>query len=52
MTSPLGPRVGDAGVKLEMGNYKVKKTCKLIELMSAFLLMRTWKGMTLSMVTV
>jgi hypothetical protein len=52
MASPLGYRTGDVRVKLEMGIYKVKKICKLIKLTSASLLMRTWKGMVSSIVTI
>jgi hypothetical protein len=50
--SLLGPRTGDVGVKLEMGTCKVKEICRLIKLTSTSLLMRTWKGMTSSMVTI
>jgi hypothetical protein len=39
-------------VKLEMGIWRVEKTCRLIKLTSTSLLMRMWKGMVLSMVTV
>jgi hypothetical protein len=52
MTSPLGPQIGDVGVKLETGICKVKKTCRLIKMTSESLLMRMWKGMTSFMVTV
>jgi hypothetical protein len=52
MSSPLGYRTGDVKVKLEMGIYKVKKICKLIKLTSASMLMRTWKGMVSSIVTI
>jgi hypothetical protein len=52
MTSSLGPQTGGAGVKLEMGICKAKKTDRLIMLTSTSLLMRTQKGMASSMVTV
>jgi hypothetical protein len=51
MTSSLGPRTGGVEVRLEIGICKVKKTCRLIKLISASRLMRTLKGMV-SMVTV
>jgi hypothetical protein len=38
MTSPLGPRIGDAEVKFEIGIYRVKKICILTRLTSASLL--------------
>jgi hypothetical protein len=52
MTSPLGPQIGGASVKLEMGICRVKKTNRLIMLTSVSLLMSTWKDMASSMVTV
>jgi hypothetical protein len=52
MMSSLGPRTGGVEVRLEIGICKVKKTCRLIKLISASRLMRTLKGMVLSMVTV
>jgi hypothetical protein len=50
MTSPLDPRIGDAGVKLEMGICKVKKTYRLIKLTSASVLMWARKGIASSLV--
>jgi hypothetical protein len=52
MTLLLGPRIRGARVKLEMGICKVKKTYRLIKLISSSLLMRTWNSMALSIVTI
>jgi hypothetical protein len=41
MTSSSGPRIGGVEVNLEMGINRVKKTCRLIRLTSASLLMST-----------
>jgi hypothetical protein len=45
MTSPLGPRNGGIGVKLEMGICRVKKTCRLYRLTLVSLLMSTRNGL-------
>jgi hypothetical protein len=52
MRSPLGPRTGDARVKLKMGIFRVEKTCRLIRLTLASLLMNMWKGIAPLMVTI
>jgi hypothetical protein len=52
MMSLLGPWTIDARVKLETGICKVKKICRLIKMTLVSLLIRMWKVMTSSMVTV